>query len=113
MFGHANIQNDILYGIGKVYLSGSKEVILVSESTLTENKQTTDEEGIVIPFERIAPDTLNRMIEEFVTREWSSLSDDGYSLDDKVRQVLVQLQSGKVLLVFDIVTESANIVAVE
>ncbi|HCE69270.1 MAG TPA: hypothetical protein DER40_17755, partial [Geobacter sp.] len=29
--------------------------------------------GIEVPLERIDPDTLRRMIEEFVTREWSEL----------------------------------------
>lgn len=70
------------------------------------------EEGIIVPYEQIYPDTLNRMIEEFVTREWSSLSDDGYSLDEKVEQVLEQLKMGKVNVVFDLTTETANLVGV-
>ena len=35
------------------------------------------EEGLDVPYDRIAPDTLRAMIEEFVTREWSELSDSG------------------------------------
>ena len=50
------------------------------------------------------------MIEEFVTREWSSFKDDGYSLDNKVEQVLQELKGGKDEIVFDIVSGSANIV---
>jgi uncharacterized protein YheU (UPF0270 family) len=39
------------------------------------------------------------MIEEFVTRDWSSLADDGYSLEVKVEQVLEQLKVGKLRVV--------------
>jgi len=68
--------------------------------------------GIEVPLERIDPDTLRRMIEEFVTREWSELGDAGYSLDDKVEQVIRQLKDGTARVVFDITTESCNIVPV-
>jgi uncharacterized protein YheU (UPF0270 family) len=69
----------------------------------------TIEDGIIVPYMQIDPDTLNRMIEEFVTREWSSLSDDCYTLDDKVEQVLSQLKNGMVQVVFDLTTQSANL----
>lgn len=68
--------------------------------------------GIEVPLERIDPDTLRRMIEEFVTREWSELGDAGYSLDDKVEQVIRQLKDGTARVVFDVITESCNIVPV-
>lgn len=73
---------------------------------------TTVEEGIDVPYDQIDADTLHRMIEEFVTREWSSLTDDGYTLGDKVEQVLEQLKSGKVKVVFEFETMTSNIVAV-
>lgn len=68
--------------------------------------------GIEVPLERIDPDTLRRMIEEFVTREWSELGDAGYSLDGKVEQVIGQLKDGTARVVFDVTTESCNIVPV-
>lgn len=71
------------------------------------------EEGVVVPYERINPGTLRKMIEEFVSREWSELSDSGYSLDRKVAQVLQQLQSGRVKVVYDLTSESCNIVAAD
>jgi len=46
------------------------------------------EEGVEIPWDRIDPDTLRNMISEFVTREWAELSDSGYTLDEKIGQVL-------------------------
>jgi len=68
------------------------------------------EESIDIPLERINPDTLRRMLEEFVTREWSELGDSGYTLDEKVAQVLRQLQDRRARIVFDSTSETWNIV---
>jgi uncharacterized protein YheU (UPF0270 family) len=58
----------------------------------------------VIPFDLINPKALRNMIEDFVTREWSSLTDDGFSLNDKIEHVLEQLKAGKVKVVFDFVS---------
>jgi uncharacterized protein YheU (UPF0270 family) len=66
--------------------------------------------GIDVPYDRINPETLLNMIKEFVTREWSDLSDTGFTLDDKVRQVLQQLRDKEVKVVFDFTSETANIV---
>jgi uncharacterized protein len=75
------------------------------------NKQTDhNEQGVDVPFDSLSPDTLRSLIEEFVTREWSELSDSGYSLEDKVEQVLQQLQEKKVKVVFDLTSNTANIV---
>lgn len=46
------------------------------------------EEGVVVPFERINPDTLRKMAEEFVTREWSELVDADCTFENKIEQVL-------------------------
>ena len=70
-----------------------------------------NEEGLEIPFERISPDTLRKMIEEFVTREWADPVDSGYTLEDKVAQVLRQLETHTAKVVFDATTETWNIVA--
>jgi uncharacterized protein len=68
------------------------------------------EEGIDIPLEQIHPDTLRNMVAEFVTREWADLGDSNYTLDDKIAQVLKQLHDNKAKVVFDLVSESWNIV---
>ncbi|MHC1698649.1 MAG: YheU family protein [Geobacteraceae bacterium] len=68
------------------------------------------EEGVDVPFEALSPDALRSLIEEFVTREWSELSDSGYSLEDKVEQVLRQLKEKKVKVVFDLTSNTANII---
>jgi uncharacterized protein YheU (UPF0270 family) len=69
------------------------------------------EEGLEIPFEQINPETLLNMLKEFVTREWADLGDTGYTLDDKVAQVFRQLEAHSAKVVYDITTESWNIIA--
>jgi uncharacterized protein YheU (UPF0270 family) len=78
---------------------------------MTQKKQTDyNEEGVDVPYEQINPDTLRNMVEEFVTREWSDLSDSGYTLEEKIEQVLQQLKEKKVKVVFDFTSGTANIV---
>lgn len=68
------------------------------------------EAGIEIPFARIDPETLQRMIEEFVTRDGADWAESGCALEDKVRQVLRQLRDGQVKVVYDQKTQTANLV---
>ncbi|TRO83396.1 YheU family protein [Trichloromonas acetexigens] len=72
------------------------------------------EAGIEIPFARIDPETLQRMIEEFVTRDGADWAESGCALEDKVRQVLRQvlrqLRDGQVRVVYDQKTQTANLV---
>lgn len=69
------------------------------------------EEGIDVPYQQIEPETLRRMIQEFVSRDGADLGDAGCALDNKVEQVLQQLQHKKVKVVFDLHSQTANIVA--
>jgi len=68
------------------------------------------EEPLEIPFERVNPETLRLMVEEFVTREWSELGDSGFTLETKVEQVMRQLQDKRARIVYDGATESWNII---
>ncbi len=78
---------------------------------MTQEKSVPHEEGIEIPFKQINPDTLLNMLREFVTREWADLGDSGCTLDDKVTQVLHQLETGAAKVVYDVTTETWNVVA--
>ena len=83
---------------------------------MTQNKQInhqTDhqEEGIEVPYQDINPETLHNMIEEFVSRDGSDWGDSGGSMEDKIKQVLRQFESGKIKVVFDLTSQSANIVS--
>ncbi|MGA7826117.1 MAG: YheU family protein [Geobacteraceae bacterium] len=76
----------------------------------TETAGEYNEEGVEVAWDALSSEALRNLIEEFVTREWSELSDSGYSLEDKVDQVLQQLKEKKVKVVFDLTSNTANIV---
>ncbi len=75
-----------------------------------DTEQREKEEGVEIPMERISPEALRNLVEEFVTREWSDLADADFSLDSKVEQVLKQLREGKAKIVYDLVSKTCNII---
>lgn len=54
---------------------------------------------MLIPYDLLDPETLQRLLEDFVTRDGT---DNGYeaSLDQRVERLRKQLQSGEVLIVF-------------
>ncbi|WP_027713966.1 YheU family protein [Desulfuromonas sp. TF] len=76
-----------------------------------EKSAGNNEEGIEVPYEQIHPDTLRNLIQEFVTRDGADWADAGCALEDKVEQVLRQLRDKKVKVVFDLTSQTANIVA--
>ncbi len=77
-----------------------------------ENRTEHHEEGLDIPYEQIAPETLRRMIQEFVTRDGVDWAETGCTLEDKVEQVLRQLETHKIKVVFDQTSQTANLVPV-
>lgn len=68
------------------------------------------EEGVEIPLERIDPEILQALLADFVSREWSELSDAGFTLEGKIEQVLQQLKAGQARILFDLTSGSWNIV---
>jgi len=69
------------------------------------------EDGVEIPVDRISPETLESLIGEYVTREWEELGEGSCTLEQKIDQVRQQLKNRKAKLVFDLTTNSCNIVA--
>lgn len=69
------------------------------------------EKGVDVPYDQIDPETLRNMIQEFVTRDGSDWGDPGGALEDKIAQVLKQLKNKQVKVVFDLKSETANIVS--
>ena len=67
---------------------------------------------MIIPYELLEPEALTGLIEEFVSREGT---DNGYesSLSVRVDQVRQQLVQQKLVIVFDHVSQSANILPKE
>lgn len=64
---------------------------------------------MMIPWQDLAPETLDSLIESFVLREGTDYGEHERSLEQKVADVKRQLQSGEVLLVWSELHESVNI----
>jgi uncharacterized protein len=65
---------------------------------------------MIIPHKRLSTEALNGLIEEFVTRDGT---DTGYTkgtIQENVGMVMQQLERGEVFIVFDEVSQAANIV---
>lgn len=77
---------------------------------LHEHQVELQEEGVDVPYDRLNPETLLNMVKEFVSREWEEVGDADYTLDDKVEQVFQQLKDKKAKVVFDLASETGNIV---
>ena len=62
-----------------------------------------------IPFQSLNPTTLQNLIEERVTRDGTDYGEQEASLEEKVRQVKAQLQSGKAYILYDEELETCEI----
>ncbi len=68
---------------------------------------------MIIPFDRLSPEALRNLIEEFVSREGT---DSGYirgSLEESVARVNEQLTKKQAFIVYDEKMETCNIVSAE
>ena len=68
-------------------------------------------EPVVVPARELSPEALRRVIESFVLREGTEYGARDVTLEDKVDDVLRQLDRGEAAIVFDPETESIDIVA--
>lgn len=66
---------------------------------------------MIIPFDAVPKDTLIRIAEDFITREGTDYGWVEYSLEQKVEQLLLQIEEGQVLITFDEATESVSLVS--
>ena len=90
------------------------EVVVVPEDDFSPQETgENQEDGVEVPLDRISADTLRNLIAEFVTREWEELGNSRYTLDDKINQVYRQLEEKKARVVFDLRTNTCNIVVSE
>jgi uncharacterized protein YheU (UPF0270 family) len=65
---------------------------------------------MIIPHRQLARETLDALIEEFVTREGTEYGAQEVPLATKVKQVHRQLDSGSVVIVFDPAVETTSLV---
>ncbi|GAA0787893.1 YheU family protein [Marinobacterium sediminicola] len=68
---------------------------------------------MIVPWQELAPETLDNLIEEFVTRDGTDYGDQEYSLAQKVAQVRVALARAEAVLVFSERSGLCNIVPAE
>ena len=66
--------------------------------------------GIIIPYDRLSMEASQGLIEVFVTRGGTDTGFTDGSLEMNVEMVMQQLARGDVLIFFDEVTGTANIV---
>lgn len=64
---------------------------------------------MIIPWQDLAPETLDSLIESFVLREGTDYGEQERSLTQKVVDVKRQLQSGEAVLVWSELHETVNI----
>lgn len=64
---------------------------------------------MIIPYQRLSPEALQGLIEEFITREGTDYGWEEIPLGTKVLQVRSQLERGDIVIVFDEKTESVSL----
>jgi len=69
------------------------------------------ENAVEVPHDELAADTLQRLAEEYVTRDGTDYGAVEKTLEEKVERLLGQLRSGDARIFFDTETETINIVA--
>ncbi len=64
---------------------------------------------MIIPYEELRPDTLQSIIEDYVTRQGAVHGHQETPLPDMVHDVMTQLRAGKVVIMFDQAEETCGI----
>lgn len=70
-------------------------------------------EPVVIPHTELSAEALRGVVESFVLREGTDYGEREVSLDQKVAQVVRQLERGEARIIFDAQLESVDIVTVK
>lgn len=65
---------------------------------------------MIIPPQSLSPVTLQAVLEEFISREGTDYGAHELTLADKLQQLKPQVLDGRVLIVFDPVSEQVNLV---
>ncbi len=64
---------------------------------------------MIVPWQDIAPETLENLIREFILREGTDYGEVEVPLDKKVQQVKALLTSGEAVIVYSELHESVDI----
>ena len=63
----------------------------------------------IIPVNKLSPEALQGVIEEFISRDGTDYGEIEASLETNFRQVKYKLENGLAVLIFDDETETTNI----
>ncbi|PLX49212.1 MAG: hypothetical protein C0613_07995 [Desulfobulbaceae bacterium] len=74
------------------------------------NPMRLQEQGVEVPYEQLDAETLHNLIQEFVSRDGNDWGDVNGALENKVAQVMQQLRNRQARIVFDLKSQTANIV---
>ncbi len=66
--------------------------------------------GVELDPNQLSPGALRGLVEEYVTREGTDYGVEEFTFEQKVSEVMRQIESGEARIVFDTEMESASIV---
>ena len=66
---------------------------------------------MIIPYDKLSPEALQTLIEEFVTRDGTDTGYEKKSFENDVAMVKKQLKRGDAVIVYDQNTQTSNIVS--
>ena len=73
------------------------------------DSNSSPQEPVDVPVSELAPDVLVALVESFVLREGTDYGPREFTLEEKVREVIRQLERREARIVFDPETESVTI----
>jgi len=80
------------------------------EKFATESEKNINKKIMIIPFDKLSPEALQTLIEEFVTRDGTDTGYEQKSFENDVGMVKRQLKRGDAVIVYDQNIKTSNIV---
>lgn len=65
---------------------------------------------MIVPIDRISPEVLENILDEFISREGTDYGEYEASLLKKREQLITQIHAGELYITYDDASESINIV---
>ena len=99
----------IFFRLGKRGKGFSKTVGFTDMYNLLSGRGVSKMSAVIIPVNRLSPEILQSVIEEFATRDGTDYAMTEATLETKIGQVKCQLEIGDTVLLFDQETQTCNI----
>jgi uncharacterized protein YheU (UPF0270 family) len=77
---------------------------------MSERDTSHEEDPVEVPYKRLAPDVLRALIEEFVSREGTDYGHREPTIEEKVADVMRQIERGDAKIIYDSESQTVNIV---